>query len=257
MTRTPPRLALAAAALVWLAAPPGLAQSYTQLQQVAQAAQGDAIQSQKKIDKLADQTRSLLADFRAESRQVDSLRVYTEQLGKLVQAQRDEMEQIRGEIDGVTTVEREIMPLMSRMIDTLDEFVAADLPFLLEERTERVAKLRDLLLRSDVTVAEKYRRLMEAFQIENEFGHTIEAYRGTFGEGENQRQVDFLRIGRVALLYQTLDGDESGIWDGSQYAPLDSGLNGDVKRGLKIARKQASPGLLLVPVATAAGGGSE
>ncbi len=227
------------------------AQSIDGVLEVAQAAQREGAASQERVDRLADQTRSLLAQYRGEMQQVDSLSVYNEQLEKLVQSQRDEIVQTKTEIDEVTTVEREIMPLMSRMIDTLGAFVEADLPFLLEERRARVERLRELLLRSDVTVAEKYRRLMEAWQIENDFGHTIEAYSDEIELDGETRKVDFLRLGRAALFYQTLDGDRSGAWDGSAFAPIDGGYNADIKRGLKIARKQAPPSLLLLPIAAA------
>ena len=83
---------------------------------------------------------------------------------------------------------------MLKMIDALDQFVELDMPFLLEERRQRVAFLRTLLERSDVTVAEKFRRLLEAYEIENDYGRTIESYKGSLDVDGASREVDFLRI---------------------------------------------------------------
>jgi len=149
-------------------------------------------------------------------------------------------------------IERQIVPLMTRMVDALDEFVQLDTPFLVKERGERIKRLREVLERSDVTAAEKFRIVMEAYQIENDYGRTIEAYKGQTDIGGNQLEVDFLRIGRVALLYQTVGGEHTGAWDATQKAFVElppATFQKQVLDGLKIARKQVAPDLLVVPVA--------
>jgi chromosome segregation ATPase len=225
------------------------ADALDQIFQVRGATHAAGKTSQQKIDKLADQTQDLLGQYRSETSQVDSLRVYNEQLQKLVSSQQSELTKLQSEIDGVTEIEREIFPLMQRMVDMLDRVVKADVPFLLGEREKRVAKLRDLLNRSDVTVAEKYRLIIEAYTIENNFGHTIEAYQDTILDDGAERDVDFLRIGRSGLYYQTRDGLESAAWDrgASDWVILDSSYAGPIKAALKVARKQSPPDLLLLP----------
>ena len=151
-------------------------------------------------------------------------------------------------------------PLMLRMIDTIEKFVAFDVPFLIEERTERIAELRKLMKRADVTSAEKYRQVMEAYQIENEYGRTIESYRGAVELGGRETTVDFLRFGRISLVYQSLDQADSGVWNQEtrSWDRLDSSYRSAIRQGLRIARKQAAPDLirLPLPVATQAGGAS-
>jgi hypothetical protein len=146
-----------------------------------------------------------------------------------------------------------VTPLMLAMVDAIETFVDRDVPFLLDERRDRVGRLRELMDRADVTNAEKYRRIMEAYQIENDFGRTIEAYRGSLEGGAETRTVNFLRIGRVTLLYQTLDGTEVGAWnkDNAAWEVLDGSYRPAVRQGLRIARKQAAPDLLRLPVPAA------
>jgi hypothetical protein len=115
-----------------------------------------------------------------------------------------------------------------------------------------VASLRTMMDRADVTIAEKYRRILEAFQIENEYGRTIEAYRGTLEVDGTSRTVNFLRLGRVALLYQTLDGREAGAWDRAEgtWTTL-SGYHNAIEQGIRVARKQVAPDLLRLPIPAA------
>jgi hypothetical protein len=141
---------------------------------------------------------------------------------------------------------------MLGMIDAIENFVELDVPFLLEERTQRMENLHEVMVRADVTDAERYRRIIEAYQIENDFGRNIEAYQGELEVDGKMRQVAFLRIGRVALLYQTLDESGTGVWDQRNQTWLDaSEYRNAVQLGLRMARKQTAPDMLRLPVPVA------
>ncbi|WP_430459633.1 DUF3450 domain-containing protein [Thalassolituus sp. LLYu03] len=210
-----------------------------------------AQQSQQKIDAVDNSIRASEREYRGLVKEIDGLNVYITQLNKQLNAQQDELASIEASIKNVTLVERQITPLMLRMIDAIDQFVAADVPFLKDERTRRVNTLKDLMGRSDVTVAEKYRKVMDAYQAEVDYGRTIESYRGTLDVNGQQREVDFLRVGRISLVYQTLDGQELGVWNttAAAWQPLDSAYKSKVMAGIRIAREQAAPDLIKVPVA--------
>ncbi|MGV0005318.1 MAG: DUF3450 domain-containing protein [Candidatus Porifericomitaceae bacterium WSBS_2022_MAG_OTU9] len=166
------------------------------------------------------------------------------------------MDTLQESIGQVAVVERQITPLMMRMIDALDRFVSLDMPFLLEERTGRVRRLRAMMARPDVSVSEKLRRVLEAFQIENEYGRTLEAYRGSLDVVGGKREVDFLRIGRIALLAQTAGGEQSFAWFQGQWLMLPPELYGQhLTKGLRIARKQMAPDLLWLPLPPAEAAG--
>lgn len=212
-------------------------------------ANSDSAGSQKKIDAISEDIDSLAAEYRAALQTTRSLDIYNRQLQSLTASQGRELESLQRQIDQVTVVSREIMPLMVRMIEALDSFVELDVPFLLDERKERVAGLHEMMDRADVTISEKYRRLMEAYQIENDYGRNIEAYSAELSTNGEQRTVDFLRVGRVALLYQTLDGSETGAWDQKtrQWVQLGDGFRATVRDGLRMARKEIAPDLIRIP----------
>lgn len=211
----------------------------------------NAQQSQQKIDSIDDDIRSAEREYRALVKEVEGLNVYIEQLDKQLKTQSEELKGIEKSIEQVTLVERQITPLMLRMIDAVDRFIRADVPFLKEERSKRVQKLKDMMGRSDVTVAEKYRKVTEAYQAEIEYGRTLESYRGSLEIDGKTREVDFLRIGRISLMYQSLDGDDIGVWNTANNAweALDPVYKGKLIAGIRIAREQAAPDLIKVPVA--------
>ncbi|MEM9532174.1 MAG: DUF3450 domain-containing protein [Pseudomonadota bacterium] len=207
--------------------------------------------SQDRVDNIVDQTRDITSDYKAVLKEIDGLKVYNQLLQTQVDAQNREIRQIDESMQQVTVVERQVLPLMIRMIDGLEQFVDLDVPFLVDERGERIANLRAMMDRSDVTAAEKFRRVLEAYQIENDYGRTIEAYKGSQNVDGVDREVDYLRVGRVGLYYQTLDTQYSGAWDqkSRSWTTLGNEARGEIRDGLRIAREQTAPDLLTLPVA--------
>lgn len=231
-----------------------IAQTIDNLSGEARGSVSDGAQSQQRIDKLDDETSQLVREYRAALSQLQSLREYNTQLEKLIVAQKEEMVSIRKQIEDVTNVDRTIVPLMFRMIDALEQFVKLDVPFLMDERNARLSNLRELMDRSDASPAEKYRKILEAYEIENEYGRTIEAYEGEMEVEGEMRTVAFLRIGRVSLIYQTLDGGDSGVWSQATrtFEDLDGDFDSEIRNALRVAKQQAAPDLLIVPVARTA-----
>ncbi len=207
-------------------------------------------QAQAAIDKYADDASLMLQEYRSTLDQVDSLKIYNQQLEKLIATQAETLKSISSQMDGVEDTQHNIVPLMLRMIEGLEKFIALDLPFLLDERQARLDAIKTMMDRPDVTLPDKFRRIMEAYQIEIEYGRTIGTNTATILiDGENHT-VDILQVGRIALLYQTLDGQKSGYWDNTSKTWKDLGgdYNPSIKKGIQIAREQASPDFFKVPV---------
>ena len=223
-----------------------------QILAVGEARNDAARKSQAKIDRLADETRDLLTDYKTVMKQIDGLKVYNERLQRQIDNQMKRIDEIDDSIGQVTVIQRQMTPLVIRMIDGLEKFVELDVPFHMEERQRRIAFLRANLDRSDVSVAEKFRQVLEAYKIENEYGRKIDAYKGSVDIDGVERDVNFLRVGRIALLYQTTDTEISGAWDQASrsWVPLERGeYRNAIMKGLRIARKEASIDLLNLPIA--------
>ncbi|MDM4768909.1 DUF3450 domain-containing protein [Solimonas sp. SE-A11] len=239
----------AAMLLAALLAPVAYAASLPEVIKAGESFMVAQADSQKRVDALAEQGRDLSNDYRTTLRESEGLKLYLQQLRAQLKSQEEEMAVIRQESSELDRTNIEILPLMQRMLASMDQFVQLDVPFLKEERAARVARLNDMMPRADVTVSEKYRRIVEAYQIEMEYGRTIEAYRGKLGD----KEVDFLRVGRVGLYYQTPDGKQTGYWDRDKKDWTSDGSYAEgVTEGLKVAKKQTSPNLLIVPVQAAA-----
>ena len=215
-----------------------------------QASDSSAVASQTRIDGLAEKTAGSLQAYRVALQRAESLEIYTKQLARLIESQNSEIESIARQSGDIENIETGALPLMIEMTETLDKLLDADVPFLLTERQTRINNLRTLIDRADVTSGEKFRRVMEAYLIEVEYGRTIEAYKGELKSGNEVLTVDFLRVGRVGLYYQSLDGSVSGRWNPTRkdWEQVDSDYRSRIQLGIRIARKQMPPEMLTLPV---------
>jgi Protein of unknown function (DUF3450) len=208
-----------------------------------------AAESQNALNAIRERTQDAAGRYAQAMADVDSLDRYNNQLQEQVRSQEAEIASIERQLIEIETTNREVQPLMQQMVDTLARFVELDTPFLLEERTNRVQGLRDIMPRADVTISEKYRRILEAYQIELEYGRTLSAYEGRLGTGADARTVEFAQLGRVSLMYRTLDGSETGYWDANQKTwVVDPSYKEAVEEALRVARRDGAPDLLTVPV---------
>jgi FtsZ-binding cell division protein ZapB len=206
--------------------------------------------TQEQIVKLDEQTRILLAEYQSTSKEYDSLKLYNDQVQKIINSQIDEIESILIKIDELDKTNQRIVPFMLRMIDGLENFIQLDLPFLLDERTDRLNNLKVTMDRGDISTSEKFRLIIEAYKTELEYGRTIEAYRDNILIDDVETSADFLRIGRIALTYLTVDGSKGGYWDtnSQSWEKASSSIKRSTADALKVASKQAPPALIKIPV---------
>ena len=210
----------------------------------------DGAQSQKRVEEVATATDGLIGEYRLTLKKIESLDIFNNQLKGVVQSQDEELASLQRQIDSVEEVSRSVTPLMLDMIDSLDKFINVDVPFDVENRKNRVNQLRVIMRRSDVADAERYRRILEAYQIENDYGRTIESYSGTVTRDGVEVPVSYLRVGRLALLYKTDDGAQVGFWNrnSKSFEVLGSDYMGWITQALRVAKKQAAPELIKVPL---------
>jgi len=179
---------------------------------------------------------------------------YNTQIEQQVRSQQGEITALEQQIAGLEATAQAVEPLLQKMYTQLDEFVKSDVPFFPSERAQRMQRLRDLMARPDAPASERFRRLIEAYQIEMEYGRTMSAYKDKLADG---REAEFVRLGRVSLFYKTMDTGETGYWDNQQKKwVLDRDSARAIELALGIAKEQKAPDLIVVPVPAPQGGRS-
>ena len=210
--------------------------------------------SQERINERVQGTRTITDQYRAINKEIDGLKVYNRLMSAQVQGQEATLEDIKISMDQVDVINRQIFPLMERMIDGLEQSVSLDIPFLLEERINRIDVLKETLSRSDVSVAEKFRKVMEAYQIELDYGSSAEFYKQSLNLGEDYgvRDYNMLRIGRIGLYFQSDNSDITGMWDVNVGDwVIDDDHRNEIRKGLRMASQLIAPELMLIPLPAA------
>ena len=254
MRLKPYRLLIASAigAIGWSTV--GQAQSVDDIVEAEERRINQSQQQQEQINGIVEETRDDFDEYQRVLKEIYTLEVYNNVQQRLVDDQNRDLDQLRESIDQVSIIERQITPLMTRMIAGLEQFILLDAPFLRQQRLANVERLNALIDRSDVTVAEKFRNVMEAWQTENDYGTFNDTYLGTVDINGTPRQVEFLKIGRVALLFLTPDRQIAGRYNAAtrewEY-PLDDDLRNSLVLGLDMV-KSGSPAdaqLFTIPIA--------
>jgi Protein of unknown function (DUF3450). len=204
--------------------------------------------SQSQVNDLSTEKDSLLAEWKVVVKQVEGLKIYNEQKRRQIKAQEERMVTLAEQTRQVVVIQRQIPPLMERMADSLEQFVSLDAPFSLDERVKRINQVRATLSDPKVTASEQVRQVLEAYNIEREYGRTIETYEDAIVIDGEEKVVNILRIGRLALMYQLKDQSQAGIWDSEQNDWVEvSGYRLPVRKGIRMANKTAPLDLLAVP----------
>lgn len=209
-----------------------------------------SVSAQRDVEKLDAEAKVLYYQFKDVVSEYEGLRRYDNQLEKVVSSQEEEILGILQQIDSLDNVNKEILPFLKTIIDSLRKFISVDTPFLLESRLARVNELDSTILRSNVTTAEKFRKVFEAYQLEATFGNTIETYPGFIEIDNENLSVDYFRLGRLGWYYRSPNGDETGYWDKEAEQWVDKGnkLNDQIKAALDIANRQSPPNFINLPI---------
>ncbi|MEM6414896.1 MAG: DUF3450 domain-containing protein [Pseudomonadota bacterium] len=241
--------AVCAASVATIVLSPAVAQFKPSLDESSRIA-NEAKASQQRINQLDDQTAVLVNDFRANLKQLEANLRYNASRQREVEAQERKIAQLRTDIENVSGLQKSTQPLMEDMLAKLGAIVQADLPFNLDDRRARVDRLTAAMSNPDISAAQRYRLIVEAYQIENEFGRTIGSYEGVIDDNGTARTGDFLRIGRIALVFKTEDDSILKIYDveSRSFVDLSKSFLQDVKLGMRMAKEQTAPNLLPIPV---------
>ena len=211
--------------------------------------------SQRNIDSLNNATLKLLQEYREILQRKDYQQYYNFQLKQLKTAQEQEIADLQNQLQELDYIEVAIMPLIQSMLVALEEFVTLDMPFHQQVRQDGLTKLRSRINSGGLSLPDKYRLIMEAWQIEHDYGRSIEAWRDLLSASTGQSEddnlsVDYLRVGRTAFYYLTLDQTRAAVWhkDSRSWKPLPDVFIADLKRSIQIASERIAPELMPLPV---------
>ncbi|MDP1932776.1 MAG: DUF3450 domain-containing protein [Gammaproteobacteria bacterium] len=210
-----------------------------------------AVQSQEAITRLSNSASTAFEEFKIENDNLEAMLVLNAGLRKQISIQEEQVATIQQSITDVAIVTQEMPLLMSKMLASVEQFVELDLPFQVNERRARLAFARNAIDSPDVSVAEKFRQILVLYQIENNYGRTHETYPTTLTIDGTERDVDILRVGRIALVYQTKDRTLTGMWDQQtrQWAELDPGqYRTAIQRAISVSSGLVSPAIMDIPI---------
>ncbi|MBD1574987.1 DUF3450 domain-containing protein [Vibrio sp. S11_S32] len=207
--------------------------------------------AQIKIDKNSDQSFQLQAQVEQLQAQVDNLTIYQQHLTKLVASQEQEKIATQAQIEEIAKTRQGVVPLMYYMLDGYKSLIHQGTPVRMASREQRLADLELLMGRADISEAEKYRRILEAYQIEIDYGTKLGSYEGEITLANNDtRQVDLLYLGRVSLLARSKDTEHIWLWvqASKQWQAVDSSQRVEINKAYALASKQQAPSLLNLPL---------
>ncbi len=212
-----------------------------------------AKKSQEKINSLFEQAQDLLVEYRAVVDETENLKVYNDYVASLVADQERNIASLQSQIDSIEETKQNIVPLMFRMIDALETFVKLDIPINLDERLARIDRLREVMTNSNVTVSEQFRQVLEAYQIENEYGAKIASYQGDIEVAGTNVKVDFFNLGRTALLALSLDQKNAWVWNNESRAweALGDEYLSSVVTAVRMANNLVPADLIKLPIRAA------
>ena len=210
-----------------------------------------AAEAQRAINQLSDEADELIQEYSEVAKIVDGLEVYNAGYRRAIAEQEKRIAEYNKSIEDAAALQRQVPPLMERMMVALEQFVELDLPFLVDERQARLNLIRDTFSDSSVNVAEKFRLVLAAYQQEINYGKVMQHYTDTLDLGGVERDVDILRVGRIALLYQTSDQTQTGVWDktSNQWVTLEDDYRRPVANAIRMAQDLATTEILELPIA--------
>ena len=253
-------LTVSCAAALFVLAPPSTAQnspettpeplSVQPLIAANSSLRESAVRAQEQVDSISGKRIDLLAEYRKVQKELDIQKLYNAQIEAQIGVQEAKKLELRQSILHADRLQQQIPPLSSKMLESLESYIKLDLPFKTEARLEQVARVRQSLNSADIKPSEQLRQILELYDIEMQYSRTIDSFDEFIEIDGEPREVSVLRWGRMALIYLSLDETEVGIYDADQgfWRRLPASFRNAVRQGLRMARKQASLDMLLLPV---------
>ena len=245
---TPARGAILATLVVGFTAP-AVAQGLDRAIATGEQATRRAEQVQQQINQLDDERSDMVGEFRTLLQRKTAAELYARQQAAAVESQEREIASLTDQLSRVDEITSQTVPMLETLIDDLDAFVDADLPFRLEERKDRIARLREYLVDPNVSVTERYRQIMDAYTAEMEVGRKTDTWKETISVDDKEVTVDMVLFGRVALVYMDPTGRYAKRYDRetSSWVDLESKYKAEIEKAIRIIQGKRTQDVMYVP----------
>jgi hypothetical protein len=209
-------------------------------------------QAQNKADDWTWDKKDILDDIRDLKYRITWLQYRQEKNRIYIEGVKENIENLEFQKAEINKLREQLEPYLEETILRLEDFIASDMPFLPQERARRIEALKASMNNYNVSLSEKLRRVFaEGLQIETEYGRMVEAIEDeTLTINGNETQVLIFRLGRIAMLYISLDGTQIGHFNNisQQWENLPDNLNRNVRRAMDIAQAKRSAEIVEIPL---------
>jgi hypothetical protein len=205
--------------------------------------------SQQRIEQFDDDADNMLREYRAVNQQIDNIQLFIDKQDIYLKSQSKEISSLSNQLENVENIKRGIIPMMLRMAAAIEDSVESDLPFLINERRARIQRIKNVLTNPDIPPAEQYRQVLNAYKIEVAYGQGVDSYEGPHPTKSGQK-VNFLRYGRLALVYMAKDESDIGYYDlaSKSWKPVGGKHALSILQAIRVANEEAAPEIVFAPV---------
>ncbi len=166
----------------------------------------------------------------------------------VVKRQEDFISRMQTRILEMEKMRQGLVPYLEEVVNRMEELVQNDLPFLMDERTARVSSLRQVIHDPELTMGEKIRRVFEGLRVEMDYGKGVETIKEEIRFEGEKLMVNVLRLGRTALLMQSLDEEEVGIFQDGTWVSLPGKYKAEIKKAVEITQRRRPIEFVNLPV---------
>ena len=206
--------------------------------------------TQKAEEKWRFEKEKLVAKFEQLLQEQERLQEQKSNLQQQVESTQKRIVAKERQLNDIEQISSQIRPFLDKLVKELGLQIADGLPFLTAERRHRIDKLEKLMTAPDISISEKYRKVMEALLVEAEYGFTIEAKQETIVVESRTQLVNLFRLGRISLFYQSLDQKHCGFYNvaANSWQTLPATHNREIQSAIDIAAKRRPVEILSLPL---------
>jgi hypothetical protein len=230
--------------------PQAIAESPDGAQQRLEKALEREINIQKEIRDWSQKKQELLHRILRLKSEADWHKYRHAKYAEYIRRERKTIDKLERKKESIKALSRELEPYLDRVVAELAAFVESDLTFLPRERQRRIESLRETLGSFDASLSDKLRRVLQALQIEADYGRSVEVRTHTVQRDGKKIRVQVLRLGRVAKYYRSPDGAYAGRWTRSsgEWEPISPDYAQAIHKAVRMSRDQAPAQLVELPV---------